>query len=109
MEFPISKKMYHLVVNPGTLRCPTAQEVIKFLTSRSSQFVSLLDVIVSKEGEGDRLESKEEASEESKWREKRVISTFLKTFFSIETVGHFRVVVSLCFKARLIKELCHKI
>ena len=32
----------------------------------------MLDVIVSEYGEGYRLESKEEASEESKWRETRV-------------------------------------
>ena len=23
MEFPFGKKLFHLVVNPGTLRCPT--------------------------------------------------------------------------------------
>ena len=47
MKFPSGKKLFYLVVNPGTSRCPTVQEVMKFLTSRSSQFVSLLDVIVS--------------------------------------------------------------
>ena len=47
MEFPTGEKLFYLVVDPGRSRCPTAQEVIKFLTSRFSQFVSLLDVIVS--------------------------------------------------------------
>ena len=61
MEFQIGKKFFHLIVNPVTV-----PDIAIF------QFVSLLDVIVSEYGEGYRLESKEEASEESKWRETRV-------------------------------------
>ena len=26
MEFPIGKKLFHLVVNPGTSRCPTGHQ-----------------------------------------------------------------------------------
>ena len=30
MEFPIGKKLFHLVVNPGTWRCPTVDlELVK--------------------------------------------------------------------------------
>ena len=42
VEFLIGKKLFRSVSNPGTSRCPTAQLVIKFLTSRSFQFVGLL-------------------------------------------------------------------
>ena len=42
VEFPIGKKLFHLVLNPGTACCPMAQQVIKFLTSRSFRFVGLL-------------------------------------------------------------------
>ena len=42
----------------------------------------MLDVIVSEEGEGERLESQEEGSEESKWREKRVSRKIAGILFS---------------------------
>ena len=73
VEFPMGRKLFHLVVSPGTSRCPTAQGVIKFLTSRSTQYISLLDVIVSEYGEMKATDwNLKKKRLNSKWREKRV-------------------------------------
>ena len=43
MEFPISKKLFHLVVNPGTSRCPTVDlELVQ--TTRNIDFQLFLGI-----------------------------------------------------------------